>query len=143
MLVYPGIGGRPSILAAVTNPHSEGSFLVPMLIDTGAEQTCFPAVYAAHFGHDNLHPDVATDECIGIGGKSKSYVHRLKINLRDPAKSTSRKSVVVWTSEKDTVAFVENLDCGFGLIGMDVIRQWKQLVFTMDKRGLMIGINPA
>lgn len=139
-LVYPAIGGRPIILAVVQDLIGGDHFLVQMLLDTGADQTCFPSKLAAFFGHDNLHPNVSRDICNGIGGASTSYLHSVQVSLIDPQKSTQKKPVVAWTATDKTAAFVENLDCGFGLIGMDLIKQWKQLSFEPNKHGLMIRI---
>ena len=139
-LAYPALLGRPIILAVVQDLIGGEHFLVPMLLDTGADQTCFPSQLAAFFGHNNHHPDVVKDICNGIGGPSTSYLHSVQVSLINPRKSTQKKPVVAWTARDKTAAFVENLDCGFGLIGMDLIRQWKHLSFEPNKHGLMIRI---
>ena len=139
-LVYPAIGGRPIILAVIQDLLSSDYFLLQMLLDTGADQTCFPSKLATFFGHDNHHPDVVKDVCNGIGGASTSYLHSVQVSLLDPQKTTQKKPVLAWTAPDKTAAFVENLDCGFGLIGMDLIKQWKHLSFEPTKQGMLIRI---
>ena len=139
-LVYPAIGGRPIILAVVQNLIARDYFLMQMLLDTGADQTCFPSKLASIFGHDNSHPGIVKDVLHGIGGVSTSYLHSVQLSLIDPKKSTQKKPVLAWTATEKTAVFVENLDCGFGLIGMDLIRQWKHLSFEPNKHGMMIRI---
>lgn len=139
-LVYPALLGRPIILAVVKDLISGSRFLVPMLLDTGADQSCFPAQLAAFFGHDNHHRDVPKDVCHGIGGTSTSYIHSVQISLIDPKKSTKSKPVIAWTAKSERTAFIENLGCGFGLIGMDLISQWRSVTFEPNKFGVMIRI---
>jgi hypothetical protein len=111
-----------------------------MLLDTGADQSCFPAKLAAFFGHDNDGREVQKDVCHGIGGQSTSYLHSVQISLIDPKRSTKSKPVVAWTSKSEKTAFIENLDCGFGLIGMDVICQWRSVTVEPNRFGVMIRI---
>ena len=57
-LTYPGIAGTPRIVVSIEDLLTGRTFLFPMLLDTGADETCFPASYAAFFGHDNANPAV-------------------------------------------------------------------------------------
>ena len=126
---YPGIGGKPIILVCVECLLTKSAWHFPMLVDTGADSTCFPGSLAKAFGHDNAHPDVAVlkDEVWGIGGSSDVYLHSLRIGLIHPSKSSRQKTVLAWKSGLDKVHFIEKMDCPHGLIGMDIISQWKEL----------------
>ncbi len=93
-LVYPAIGGRPIILAVVQNLIAGDYFLMQMLLDTGADQTCFPSQLASIFGHDNHYPGVVKDVLHGIGGVSTSYLHSVQVSLIDPKKSTQKKPAI-------------------------------------------------
>jgi hypothetical protein len=117
--------------------------MVPMLIDTGADETCFPASFAVLFGHDNKHPDVQLlkDSCQGIGGSSDAFVHSVRISLVDPVKSTKKAMVLAWSHTADKAPFVEKLDCPMGLLGMDIIKEWKELNFAPSEKGLWIRIT--
>jgi hypothetical protein len=141
ILVYPALFERPIILAVVNDLMNGSQYLVPMLLDTGADQTCFPASLAVFFGHNNNHCDVERDTCQGIGGSSVSYLHSVQISLIHPKKSTKEKPVIAWTAKNTKTAFVENLDCGFGLIGMDIMKQWKSITFEPNHFVTMIRIS--
>ena len=73
-----GIGhasGEPVRVAVnipmVVDDYTTGRLYVfPMLFDTGADRTAFPASYAAIIGHDNKAQKVVTLNIGGIGGKS-------------------------------------------------------------------------
>jgi hypothetical protein len=142
-LIYPGIGGQPIIVVAVKCGLTNRGYFVNMLLDTGAEQTCFPAAFAKAFGHDNTHPDVVVHKNAvqGIGGFSDSFIHSLQISLLDPVKSRERKPVIAWSSPLTQAPFVEKLDCLHGLIGMDVMRGWKGVGFEPNKHGVKIRIT--
>lgn len=141
-LIYPGIGGQPIIAVAVKCGLTNKGYYVSMLLDTGAEQTCFPAAFAKEFGHDNAHPavEIHKNSVQGIGGFSDSYIHSLQISLLDPNKTRERKPVIAWTSPLTRAPFVEKLDCVHGLIGMDVMRCWKSVGFEPNKHGVKIRI---
>lgn len=111
-----------------------------MLLDTGADQSCFPAKLAAFFGHDNHRPSVEKDICHGIGGQSVSYFHNVQISLIDPKKSTKSNPVIAWTAKNEKSAFIENLECGFGLIGMDLMSQWRSVTFEPNRFGVTIRV---
>ena len=113
------------------------SYAAAMMIDTGADETCFPASLAAFFNHSNEHPDVHVkkDAVQGIGGFSDAYLHSVRISLIDPVKSSKKKHVIAWSSDLDKVPFVAKFDCTHGLIGMDIIRNWSDLTFVPQKKG--------
>lgn len=143
ILKYPGVIGKPIILVEVECLLTGRKFLVPMLLDTGADGTCFPAKFAEFFGHDNDHPDVVRESCSGVGGDSVTYLHSVRISLLHPAKSPSAPGHTAWTARATTASFIEKLDCGFGLIGMDMINTWKHVTFQPDRRGgvtILIGL---
>jgi hypothetical protein len=118
-----------------------------MLLDTGADSSCFPANMAIGFGHDNHHPNVERlkDAVCGIGGASDAFIHGVCIGLIHPTKSTRHKTVLAWQSPIEKMQFVEKMDCKHGLIGMDIIRQWKELKFEPVKgnwnNGVLIRIT--
>ncbi len=139
-LAYPALLGRPIILVVVNDLINGDRYMVPMLLDTGADQSCFPAKLAAFFGHDNLHKDVEKISCDGIGASSIGYMHSVQVSLVHPKKSTRERPVIAWTAKNKKAAFIENLDCGFGLIGMDLIAQWKSVTFESSRFGTVIKI---
>lgn len=115
-----------------------------MLLDTGADSTCFPASSAKIFGHNNSHPEVKVlkDEVRGIGGSSDAYIHSVRIGLIHPSKSNKKETVLAWKSDVDEVQFVEKMECDHGLIGMDIIKQWKEISFQpVKKTGVLIRIT--
>ena len=112
-----------------------------MLVDTGADETCFPAKYAGFFGHNNRHPHVVKKRCRGVGGSSLAYVHSVRLGLLDPDQSTRSRHVIAWTARNKSASFVEKLDIGCGLLGMDIIKQWKSLCFENRDKGLQIRIR--
>ncbi|MDE3099121.1 MAG: hypothetical protein KGJ88_06575 [Verrucomicrobiota bacterium] len=143
-IVYPGIGGKPLIVACAKCVLSDLAWHVPMLLDTGADSSCFPAHMAGSFDHDNLHPDVVRlkNEVHGIGGTSDAFIHSVCVGLIHPSKSTRQKTVLAWQSPIEKTQFVEKMDCKHGLIGMDIMRQWKQVKFERYKKsGILISIT--
>lgn len=141
---YPGIGGKPIIAVCVECLLSHEAWHAPMLLDTGADSTCFPAAFAAGFGHDNNHPKVQIlkDAVHGIGGCSDAYIHSVRIGLIHPTKSSKKGTVLAWSSAIEKVQFVQKLNCSHGLIGMDIMREWKEIRFEPYKKtGLLIKIT--
>jgi predicted aspartyl protease len=114
-----------------------------MLLDTGADLTCFPAALASEFGHDNQHAavEVQKDAVKGIGGGSDAYIHTLEIGFIHPSKSTLRETILAWSSKPMKIQFVEKMECGHGLIGMDLIGQWEKFTLRKNKLGLAIEIT--
>lgn len=109
-----------------------------MLLDTGADETCYPASYAAFFGHDNANPAVKKGECRGIGGKSAKYLHSVQVSLIHPTKSAKGAPVIAWTASQGKASFIDKFDAHFGLLGMDIIRQWRQLAIQTKPYGRLI-----
>lgn len=114
-----------------------------MLLDTGADETCFPASFAPLFGHSNDHPDVQVHKNAvrGIGGFSDSYIHSIRVSLLHPSKSSSKQPVIAWTSKLGKAQFIEKLDCAHGMIGMDIMREWKDVRFQPNKSGILVRIT--
>src|SRR2546427_7966768 len=100
-----------------------------MLLDTGADETCFPAKYAAFFAHNNLAPRVRKKSCCGVGGPSTAYIHSVRLSLLDPIKSTQSRQVIAWTAKTRAASFIKKLDIGCGLLGMDLMKHWKSVCF--------------
>ena len=137
-LTYPALDGRPTILTSIECLLTGRTFLFPMLVDTGSDRTSFPASVAATFGHDNKHPRVKKAWCKGVGGRSRSYLHSVQVSLIHPTRASHQ---IVWRSSLPRADFVENLDCRFGLIGMDIIKQWKSVTMENSRHGLRIIIR--
>lgn len=137
-LVYPTCLGTPIIFVGIENLVAGSWFLFPMLLDTGADETCFPAKYAAFFGHTNRDPRVKQKRYRGVGGSSLAYLHSIRLSLLDPEKSTRSKHVIAWTAKTKSSSFLEKLDLGCGLLGMDIIKQWKSVCFENAAKGLQI-----
>jgi hypothetical protein len=140
-LIYPGIGGKPVIVVAVRCILSGQLYHAKMLIDTGADETCFPAAFAQYFGHDNSHPDVeiVPNAVMGIGGSANAFIHSVQISLLDPKKS---KKTIAWTSAITRSQFIDKLDCFHGIIGMDIIKSWKSFTINpLPKGGILLGIE--
>jgi hypothetical protein len=114
-----------------------------MILDTGADETCFPASFASLFGHDNDHPkvEVQKNAVQGIAGFSDSYIHSVRVSLLHPVKSTQKKPVIAWSSKLNKAAFVEKLECSHGLLGMDIMSEWKGVSFEPIKKGILIRIT--
>jgi len=142
-LFYPGIGGKPVIICCIQCQLTGRGYGVNMLLDTGADETCFPGSFAALFGHANDHPDVhvCKNAVRGIGGYSDTFIHSVRVGLLHPSKSTAKKPVIAWSSALARAPFVDKLDCAHGLIGMDIIREWRGLHFEPVKAGLLIRIT--
>jgi len=140
---YPGLDGKPIIIVGVQCLLSNRGFYANMLVDTGADETCFPASFAALFGHRNDHPEVEVlkDSVRGIGGFSDSYLHSIRVSLLDPVKSSRRNPVIAWSSKLNKAPFVEKLECPHGILGMDVIRDWRGLSLEPHKKGLWIKVG--
>ena len=129
ILRYPSVGAAPIIMVVVCNlmDHSEKFF--PVLLDTGADETCFPSALAAFFGHDNAHPAVQSKIVGGVGGSSPAPIHSLRLSLIDPVASTKKNLVKAWTSSLDRGSFVDALTASMGLVGRDVMAEWKRVAF--------------
>ncbi len=114
-----------------------------MMLDTGADATCFPAHLAEDFGHNNFHEDVEVqrDAVRGIGGASDAYLHNLRIGFLHPSKSSNVAPVLAWESKPMKIQFVEKMDCSHGLIGMDIIGRWEKFTIRKNKFGLAIEIT--
>ncbi len=112
-----------------------------MLLDTGADETCFPGKYATFFGHNNRARRVQKKRCTGVGGVSVAYIHSVQLSLIDPSRSTKSKQVIAWTAKTKSASFIQKLDSGFGLLGMDIIKLWKSVCFESSPKDLDIRIR--
>ena len=139
-LIYPYSGSRPVIIVSIENGLTGNCYLFQMLLDTGAERTCFPARYASSFGHDNHHKNVKTHEMHGLGGPCKCYLHSIRLGLIDPIKSTAANRVIAWKSKPAQASFAEKLDCGFGLLGMDIMSEWSNIALSGKSSGGQVRI---
>jgi len=139
-LVYPHCDNHPTVVVSVEDCLTGNTFLFQMLLDTGADRTCFPAKFAPFFGHNNGHQDVKCHDMYGLGGVSKCYLHKLKVGLIDPVNSTPQNRIVIWKSKVDQIAFAEKFDAGYGLLGRDLMREWKSVKFSKNGIGGVITI---
>ncbi len=137
---YPGLGGEPIVITSVKCLITGQSYSAGMIIDTGAMNTSFPACLAEVFEHSNAHPEVVRkqDAVVGVGGKSDAFLHSVQVSLIDPSKSTNTKHVVAWSSNLEKVPFIEKFESPYGLIGMDIIKNWQELSFVPRKGGGLI-----
>ncbi|MEI6564265.1 MAG: hypothetical protein WCO42_08200 [bacterium] len=130
LLKYPSVGDKPLLFVHVEDVATRNRTLFPMLLDTGADETCFPAAYAVYFGHNNLAPAVSNKFIHGVGGKSTAYVHSVRLVLIDPVKSSNNSFVSAWSSALNKASFVTSLNMSMGLLGRDVMAEWKDLSFA-------------
>ena len=129
LLKYPSVGEKPLMFVHVEAVATGNRTLFPMLLDTGADETCFPAAYAVYFGHKNLAPTVSKKFIHGVGGKSTAYIHSVRLVLIDPVKSSKNAFMSAWSSALTKATFVTSLDMSMGLLGRDVMAEWKDLSF--------------
>lgn len=130
LLKYPSVGEKPLLFVHVEDVATGNRTLFPMLLDTGADETCFPADYASYFGHNNLAPAVSKKVIHGVGGKSTAYIHSVRMVLIDPVKSSKSAFVPAWSSALNKATFVTSLNMSMGLLGRDVMAEWKELSFV-------------
>lgn len=126
-LRYPSVGSKPILLLLVEDIATGSRSLFPMLLDTGADETCFPANYAAFFGHSNLAGGVSSKQIHGVGGQSQAYMHSVRIALVHPRKSAPGHFVSAWSSSLAKAAFVSKLNLSMGLLGRDVMSEWRSV----------------
>ncbi|MCE5231499.1 protease [bacterium] len=122
-------------------------FLHPMLLDTGADHTIFPADFASYIGHHNLNPNVVHETVSGIGGTAVAYIHTMRLSLVDPENplmNIGNENVpsCVWHSSIKKYRFIHGFSSQFGLLGRDLIREWKKvsLVPTLSRWTIEITI---
>ena len=129
VLTYPSLGETPILFVQIIHPETNQARIFQMLVDTGATKTCLPAYYAASFGHNNRHPLVRKTTACGLGDSSPAFVHTLKMAMIDPDATEREKLRTYWTSPVMSVLFVEKMETKFGLLGRDLLAQWKRLGF--------------
>jgi hypothetical protein len=130
LLKYPSVGEKPILFVHVEDVATGNRTLFPMLLDTGADETCFPAAYAVFFGHNNLAHAVSKKNIHGVGGSSMAYIHSVRLVLVDPVKSSKTAFVSAWSSALNKATFVSSLNMSMGLLGRDVMTEWKEIAFT-------------
>ena len=143
-LNYRGRDGLPIILVAVVDSVLEKEWPFEMFVDTGCHITTFPALEAGRFGHNNLHPKVVIGRSCGLGGKTKCYKHTLSLALLNDKTpfSSSDKMNIAWRSKCQTVDFVTKFQGKYGIIGRDVMREWRTLTFSqLDTDSPLIQIT--
>ena len=73
------IPARPMLPVTIINPHTGKSFSTYGLIDTGADECAFPAVFAEAIGH-NLLKGIIKEVQTG-NGKTSVYSHTVKMDI--------------------------------------------------------------
>lgn len=137
LFYLPADAKRPIIHVAI---HSGGRDVTyRLLVDTGADHTCFPASYAEFIGHDNASSLVQTIRGRGVGGVTTAYLHTLRLSLLPPdlvdgAIPPPDLAPFLWTSSVRTFGFFESLHEDFGILGRDLMAEWK-CVSIIPKRG--------
>jgi hypothetical protein len=127
--------------------ETNGRFILyPMILDTGADYTSFPGALASFLGHDNQHPQVVREKTSGIGGQAVACLHSLRLFLVDPKtpiKTTKHIAVpvCVWKSSIKRFRFIEGFDCPFGLLGRDLMQEWKCVSLSPSGTCWMIQIT--
>ena len=120
------------IIPMVIDDYTTGRlYIFPMLFDTGADRTAFPASYAAIIGHDNKAQKVVTVNTGGVGGKSAAFLHSVRVGLLDPEKSSAHNLVRPWTSGLDKALFIEKLTTPTGLSGRKLMRERKRVTLLL------------
>jgi len=83
----------------------------------------------------NDHPDVKKFTAKGMGGDSNGYVHGFRFGLIDPDKAPKPgENFVRWEAAAREIYFMERLEV-YGLLGMDVISEWRELKLTTSSSG--------
>ena len=80
----------------------------------------------------------------GLGGKSKCYKHTLHVALLDDKTPflPDNKMNVVWRPTCKSVDFVTKFQARYGIIGRDVMREWKSVkISKMDSEHPLIEIE--
>jgi hypothetical protein len=112
----------PFFWVIVENPKAKKTKIVRMLADTGSCYTCFPRFYVTVLGLENhSRPEKPTH---GIGCHVNRYIHEVKVSLFDP--KPAGPSPPCWTSSLPTASFVDEINDVHGILGMDIISQWKE-----------------
>jgi len=133
---YHGLEHKPMIIAAVVDPNTGEQFGCKMILDTGCHKTSFPAILASRFGHNNDHPDVVKGIGCTLGGDCHFYTHTVKIGLLDESEPVAEdgKAIIRWLSKSDSADFIAEFKSEYGIIGRDIMREWKSVEFSdMDK----------
>jgi hypothetical protein len=73
-------------------------------------------------------------ELEGIGGKCKGFIHSFRLGLIDPMRPPHPiKNPPIWEATISEMIFVSDLKVG--LVGMDVISEWKEFRIVPKKDG--------
>jgi hypothetical protein len=127
-------GVRPELFASARCLVTGKTFFSTFILDTGACRTCLPASSAVYFGRSNSAPDVEIYETAGLGGSCKGYIHGFKFGLINPdLPPCPTKNAPIWEASRNEICFMEALNVG--LIGMDVVSEWKKLEIIPNARG--------
>lgn len=125
-LIYTSLDATPTIVGVIESNGIARTF--PMLLDTGSDHTCFPVFFAKMLGHNNHHPGVRVSSVLGVGGREQSYLHTINVGIASPdykAGQKLRPCSTVWNSSIAQFRFGQKFMLPFGLIGRDVMKEWK------------------
>jgi hypothetical protein len=129
-------GNLPVIFASIRCINENRIFRLKFLIDTGSCMTVVPAFRAMQFGHDNNHPDVEPFSMAGLGGTVTGYWHSFRFGL-----FCGFTNPPVWESAHQKLCFANEFS-NYGLLGMDVIKQWKEFRLIPTQHGGRISLTP-
>jgi hypothetical protein len=125
-------GRLPVLFAAVRTLKTGKVHVARFLIDTGACVTCLPASRAIQWGHSPNDPDAKPFVMPGLGCDWTGNSHPFRFGLLDQKKLWLPP---IWESSKSELVFVDNLEGEYGLLGMDVISQWKDFAIRPRESG--------
>ena len=143
ILRYPTIGDKPFLWVSLLSDGAQ--VLYPLIFDTGADCACFPANLAPLLGHDNEADGVEQTVSTGVGGQTKAYLHSIAVSLIDPESFNANvrsAPLTVWTSAIPRFLFLEGFQFEFGLLGRDIMREWRRVSFVPLKASWRIDIEP-
>ena len=100
---------RPWLLVRIHNPDTHQSVDTIGLIDTGADECCLPAAFAALLGHKLTAGAAKT---INTGnGPTTAYGHTCTIDIFDTRLLLSGKEKIAYTMPRTVIDFTPNLHC--------------------------------
>ena len=100
---------RPWLPIIVHNPHKNQTIPTFGLIDTGADECAFPALYADMLGH-NLTSGEPKQISTG-NGQTTAYQHTCKVEVLDSNLLLENQQEIAYTIEETLIDFMPNLHC--------------------------------
>jgi len=135
-VVFSYDGNRPAFWGAVRCSRTQRLRVTRFLLDTGACHTCVPASRAKERGYGN-DPGCKKFKMDGIGMEWTGCYQQLRFCLVSPNDFTT----LLWESEIYEIVSLNELETNYGLLGTDVIRQWKEVRIQPKTNGGLIHIT--